>query len=113
MLGRPASWAPVWKNVTAGSWLIASVCIDLMKQSSSATLAVCGSSSLTVGPALAVPREPEPARPRPGSSSCREVMPVSRWPFRIESGSSVPCSRASRGLGSNRSICDGAPDWNR
>ena len=28
MLGRPASWKPVWKNVTAGSWLIASVCID-------------------------------------------------------------------------------------
>ena len=42
MLGRPASWAPVWKKVTAGSWLIASVCIDLMKQSSSATRAVCG-----------------------------------------------------------------------
>ena len=47
MLGRPASWAPVWKNVTAGSWLIASVCIDLMKHSSSAMPAVCGSSSLT------------------------------------------------------------------
>ena len=50
MLGRPASWAPVWKKVMAGSWLIASVCIDLMKQSSSATLAVCGSSSLTDAP---------------------------------------------------------------
>ena len=44
MLGRPASWAPVWKKVTAGSWLIASVCIDLMKHSSSATFAVYGSS---------------------------------------------------------------------
>ncbi len=31
--------------------------------------------------------------PRPGSRSCRDVMPVSRWPIRIESGSSVPCSR--------------------
>ena len=52
MLGRPASWAPVWKNVIAGSWLIASVCIDLTKHSSSATLAVCGSSSLTQAPHL-------------------------------------------------------------
>ncbi len=34
----------------AGSWLIASVCIDLMKQSSSAIFAVCGSSSLTHAP---------------------------------------------------------------
>ena len=48
--GRPASWAPVWKNVIAGSWLIASVCSDLMKHSSSATRAVCGSSSLIHAP---------------------------------------------------------------
>ena len=62
MLGRPASWAPVMKNVTAGSWLIASVCIDLMKHSSSATRAVCGNSSLSQAPRLAVLREPEPRR---------------------------------------------------
>ena len=47
MLGRPASCAPVWQNVIAGSWLIASVWTDLMKHSSSTTLAVCGSSELT------------------------------------------------------------------
>ena len=29
MAGRPACCDPVWKNVMAGSWLIASVCIDL------------------------------------------------------------------------------------
>ncbi len=30
MLGRPGCCEPVWMNVIAGSWLIASVCIDLM-----------------------------------------------------------------------------------
>src|SRR6267154_240578 len=34
----------------AGSWLIASVCIDLTKQSSSTTFAVCGINSLTQAP---------------------------------------------------------------
>ena len=89
MLGRPASWAPVWKNVMAGSWLIASVCIDLMKHSSSATLAVCGSSSLTQAP-LWPWRANRNRLAATGKLSCREVMPVSRWPLRIESGSSVP-----------------------
>ena len=50
MLGRPASWNPVCAKVTAGSWLICSVCIDLMKHSSSAIFAVCGISSLTHAP---------------------------------------------------------------
>jgi hypothetical protein len=38
--GRPACCDPVWKNVTAGSWLIASVCIDFTMQSSSTIFAV-------------------------------------------------------------------------
>ena len=38
--------------MTAGSWLIASVYIDLTKQSSSATSARCGISSLTHAPDL-------------------------------------------------------------
>ena len=38
--GRPACCDPVWKNVTAGSWLMASVCIDLMTHSSSTIFAV-------------------------------------------------------------------------
>ena len=52
MLGRPANWAPVWKNVIAGSWLIASVCIVLMKHNSSAIPAMWGISSLTQAPLL-------------------------------------------------------------
>ncbi len=77
MLGRPASWAPVWKNVTAGSWLIASVCIDLMKQRSSATRAVWGNSSLTVAPLWPCWANRN-VLAATGNRSCREVMPVSR-----------------------------------
>ena len=50
MEGRPENWDPVWMNVMAGSWLIASVYIDRMKQSSSTIPAVWGSSSLTHAP---------------------------------------------------------------
>ena len=39
MAGRPGNWLPVWKNVMAGSWLIASVYIDFTMHSSSAILA--------------------------------------------------------------------------
>ena len=38
--GRPACCEPVWKKVTAGSWLIASVCRDLITHSSSTIFAV-------------------------------------------------------------------------
>ena len=44
-----------------------------------------------------------------GKLVCVAVMPVSRWPCRIESGSSVARRSLSFGLWSNRSICDGAP----
>ena len=46
----------------AGSWLIASVCIDLMKQSSSATLAVNGNSSETAAPLWPCCANCKPAR---------------------------------------------------
>ncbi len=39
MLGRPEIVVPVFMNVWAGSWLIASVCIERMMQRSSATSA--------------------------------------------------------------------------
>ena len=48
---RPARLLdPVWMNVIAGSWLIASVFIVLMTVMSSTIFAVCGSSSLTQVP---------------------------------------------------------------
>ena len=43
---------PVQMYVTAGSWLIASVLIDLMTHISSTTFAVCGSSSVIHVPHL-------------------------------------------------------------
>ena len=97
MLGRPASWKPVCANVTAGSWLICSVCIDLMKHRSSTIFAVCGSSSLTHAPdwPCCANLKIDGAT---GKLVCAAVMPVSRWPLRIESGRSVPCTSASCGL---------------
>ena len=41
-----------------------------------------------------------------------DVMVVIRCPIRIESGSSIPRFSRMAGLWSNRSSCDGAPDWN-
>ena len=45
MLGRPAICEPVFMNMWAGSWLIASVVIERMKQMSSMTEPICGNSS--------------------------------------------------------------------
>ena len=45
MLGRPEMVVPVFMNVWAGSWLIASVVSERMMQISSATDPMCGSSS--------------------------------------------------------------------
>ena len=45
MVGRPGCCPPVWIKVTAGSWLMASVCIERMMARSSAMPAMCGSSS--------------------------------------------------------------------
>ena len=50
MLGRPGICEPVCWNVIAGSWLIASVCNERMMHISSASLAVCGKSSLIHDP---------------------------------------------------------------
>ena len=103
---------PVWMKVMAGSWLIASVYIERTMHSSSAMRRVCGSSSLSHVPLL-----PCCANLKIDGATGNVVWPaghvVSRWPLRIESGRSSPRCSSSSGLGSNRSICDGAPDWNR
>jgi hypothetical protein len=46
--GRPVISLPVWRQQIAGSWLIASVCIDFIQQMSSATLDRLGRSSVIV-----------------------------------------------------------------
>ena len=97
MLGRPASCEPVWTNVIAGSWLIASVCIERMMQRSSAIFAVCGSSSLSQAPLW-----PCWANLKIDGATGRlfwpEVIVVIRWPMRTESGSSIPRLLADRRL---------------
>ncbi len=60
MLAYPGCWLPVFMKVIAGSWLIASVCIDLTMHSSSAIVCMCGSRSL-----IHVPCSPQR---RPGHS---------------------------------------------
>ena len=52
MLGRPGISDPVRKNVIAGAWFTAPVCMDLMKHTSSAMPAVCGRKSHTHAPLL-------------------------------------------------------------
>ena len=96
MLGRPGCWNPVWMNVIAGSWLIASVFIVLMTVMSSTIFAVCGSSSLTQVPGLAVLRELELRarhRQRRLPHRLRDALPL-----RTESGICVPWNFASAGL---------------
>jgi hypothetical protein len=63
--------------VIAGSWLIASVCIVLMKVSSSTIRAVWGNSSLTQAPELPC-RAKRNIDGAMGKRSCVAVIPVSR-----------------------------------
>ena len=97
MAGRPACCDPVWKKVTAGSWLIASVCIDLTMQSSSTILAVWGIRSLTHVPDLPC-RANSNWEPAMGNDRWNAVMPVRRCPMRTDAGSSSPFIFRSSGL---------------
>ena len=89
MEGRPATCAPVWMKVMAGSWLIASVWIDLTMQISSAIFAVCGSSSL-----IHAPDSPYCLNLNieltTGKAGWVEVIEVRRCPLRIDPGKSRP-----------------------
>ena len=73
-LGRPASCEPVWKKVMAGSWLIASVCIDRISADCRPSLAVCGNNSLNHMPAFPVLGELEHGG-AVGNVDCRPSCP--------------------------------------
>src|SRR3954454_7585703 len=97
MLGRPGSSAPVRKNVMAGAWLTAPVCIDLMKHRSSAIFAVSGRKSETHAPdfpccAYLVISE------RTGLDFWPEVIEERRAPPCTSGGISLPCHSLSLGL---------------
>ena len=96
MLGRPGCWNPVWMNVIAGSWLIASVFIVLMTVMSSTIFAVCGSSSLTHVPDCPCCANENSERAT-GSDDC-PIVCATRCPWRTESGICVPWYCASPGL---------------
>src|SRR5579883_1953647 len=106
MLGRPAICEPVFMNMCAGSWLIASVVIERTTQISSITEPMCGNSSLTSVPFL--------PNVRNGNIGARQT---SFWPWSCasccprvnDSGMGWPSTRARPGLGSNVSNCDGPP----
>ena len=76
---------------------MASVCTVLMIAISSTIFAWCGSSSLIHVPDFPAWLNLKIERAT-GKELWPEVMPVMRWPMRIEAGSSVPCSFSSCGL---------------
>src|SRR5207253_4671776 len=97
MLGRPGSSAPVRKNVMAGAWLTAPVCIDFTKHRSSEIDAICGRKSLTHAPLLPC-RANLVISPSTGLDFCPEVMEERRAPPRTSGGISLPCHSLSLGL---------------
>ena len=95
MLGRPAICDPVFMNMWAGSWLIASVVIERMTQISSATEPICGRSSES-----SVPFFPcfENLNCGPWQMSFWPWSWASCWPVVKLSGIPLPSISASLGL---------------
>ena len=111
MHARPLIGLPVCRNVTAGSWLIGSVCIERITVSRSTMPESWGSSSETSRPASPC-REKAKCEPASGKLAWPLVMVVSRCMPTTLLGISLPLSACSRGLGSRRSICEGPPERN-
>ena len=88
MQGRPGICRPVWMKVMAGSWLMASVCMERMMAMSSTILAVWGSSSEIQAPLrpCCLNSKTEGAM---GKRAWPEVMVVKRCPRRTDSGRSL------------------------
>ena len=106
MLGRPAICEPVFMNMWAGSWLIASVVIELIRQMSPSTEPMWGKSSQ-----MWVPLGPIGLNGccGPKQMSFCPCSCASCCPFVMLSGIGWPSSSASFGLWSNVSRCDGPP----
>src|SRR6185437_2457829 len=96
MHGLPATCWPVWKNVMAGSWLIASVHVLRTIAISSAMRAVYGSRS-----EIQAPLRPYCLKSKTegaiGNLVCPLVIVVNRCPLRIDGGKSW--SNISRSFG--------------
>src|SRR5688572_25195566 len=106
MLGRPEMVVPVFMKVWAGSWLIASVFIERMMQTSSLTAPRCGKSVAISWPDL--PKRVNGWR-GPKQLSCWFWSWAIGWPLVNDSGIGLPFISASLGLWSKVSRCEGPP----
>ena len=95
-------------KVMAGSWLMASVCMERTMHHSSAMPAMWGITSLNQAPDWPCWANLKMLGAM-GKDFWPEVIVVRRWPFRMDSGRSLPRCATISGFGSNRSICEGAP----
>ena len=111
MLGLPGISEPVQKDVLPGSWLMALVLKEWMKQRSSATVERWGSSSLIHTPLVPCWANLNML----GATSCSfpRVMVVTRCPLLTDFGNSVLKSFSRPGLRSKRSTWLGAPAMKR
>src|SRR3954469_12009654 len=94
--GRPEIVVPVFMNVCAGSWLIASVVIERMMQGSAAAEPMCGKTS-----AISCPDLPNRLNDHCGPRHLRAAFPWSwaiGWPLVNDSGMGCPVISASLGL---------------
>ena len=101
MLGRENACSPVHICSAAPVWLMLSATIERMTQMSSMHEAMPGNSSLTSMPDW-------PCRENFQGEASRLPVLV-RSSFGFSNGSGLPLSWTSRGLGSNRSTCEGPP----
>src|SRR5215216_6176170 len=99
-------------KVMAGSWLIASVYIDLTMQMSSAIFCMCGRRSLIQVPCWPQGR-PDHIGATTGKWACPLVMPVMRCVPFTEGGRSLPWLFWRLGLLSKRSTWEKPSLWKR
>ena len=100
MLGRPLTDEPVFMNVCAGSWLMASVLHDRTMHRSSATSGRWVNSSFISCPLLPCFLKPHCG---PKQVSFAPWSCAIGWPLVMLSGIGCPCRFASSGLWSNSS----------
>ena len=86
--GLPAFMLPVWMKVIAGSWLIASVCIDRTIAKSSTIFAIFGSNSDTHAPFFPCCANLN-FEGAIGNRLWPDVIVVNRCPCRIDAGRSL------------------------
>src|SRR5262245_10643924 len=98
MHGRPLTMLPVCIAQMAGSWLMASVCMERMNAMSSTHFAVNGNNSVFIMMPLLPAALNFHFDGAMGKRFCPEVIVVKRWTMRIESGRSLSYQSLITGL---------------